>query len=234
MEPRTIIDSHIHLWPATAANNSSHSWMEEGFILTKPHLLQDYYTASRQSTTSTSSSEDQDYTVQGVIYIETDRRLHPWTNNQPLTQWAEHPLEEIRFLRSIVEGQYGRRDADMLLGLVPWAPIDQGKQVFEAWLRLARSTAGEETWRRIKGFRSLLQGITDRAQFEGLVYSPGFSEVLRALRDGDREFVFDVGLSEHEGGVWQLEAFAEVLDRINREVEKTRQVTFILSMFGSF
>ena len=51
-----------------------------------------------------------------------------------LATWAKGPLDEILFLRSIVEGKYGEQDSKLLLGLVPWAPIDQPTAVFdEIW-----------------------------------------------------------------------------------------------------
>lgn len=225
MSPTPIIDSHIHLWPQSAANTQGHGWMEPGELLTKQHILSDYNKAAKQN-----PGDDSDVHVQGVVYVETDRRLEP-KDNQTLEQWALQPIEEIRFLRSIVEGEYGERDSAMLQGIVLWAPVDQGLEVFEQWLRHAERVAGEETWSRVKGFRFLLQGITDEAKFYALVRSTGFSRVLKAHASNDRKFCFDVGVDQHSGGVWQLEAIADAMERAHDIVDTSERVTFILSGF---
>ncbi|GAB7341960.1 hypothetical protein MBLNU457_g0260t1 [Dothideomycetes sp. NU457] len=222
MPPLKIIDSHIHLWPASAANTAGHSWMSPDFILTKQHLLADYFAASDPQ------SQKPEYEVQGVVYIETDRTLLS-PEGRSLSEWAAQPLEEIRFLRSIVEGEYGERDSRTFLALIPWAPMDQGVAVFEGWLKLAEETAGPKTWERVKGFRFLLQAIVDECKFRDLVLSDDFVQILRSFRTEDRDFVFEVGINQHEGGVWQMEALAEMLKRVNAGVSRDRQVTIILN-----
>ena len=203
--------------------------MNAGDLLTKQHILSDYRHAARQDPTADDSSASQ---VRGIVYLETDRRLLPASADTPLEEWALQPLEEIKFLRSIVNGEYGARDAQMLLGLVPWAPVDREVGVFERWLNLAEETAGPETWRRVKGFRFLLQGITDRAVFEDLVLGEGFVAVLKSFRDKGRRFSFDVGVDQHSGGVWQLETVAQAIEKVHAGVEDEEQKTvFVLSMY---
>jgi len=221
MPPIKIIDSHIHLWPASAANSAGHSWMTPDFILTKQHLLQEYYKASDPD------SPTPDYEVQGVVYLETDRALLS-PNGRSLSQWAAQPLEEIKFLRSMVEGEYGDRDTKTLLALIPCATMDQGRDVFEEWLELARETAGPKTWEKVRGFRFLFQAINDEYKFRNLVLSEGFLAILRSFRSEERDFAFEVGVSQHDGGVWQLETFAEVVEKVNEGVPREKQVTFIL------
>ncbi|KAL2350373.1 hypothetical protein BJ546DRAFT_1068439 [Cryomyces antarcticus] len=41
-----ILDSHVHLWPASASNSSSHSWMTPGHPLAHPHLVPNYLRAT--------------------------------------------------------------------------------------------------------------------------------------------------------------------------------------------
>ena len=162
-----IIDSHIHLWPASASNESGHRWMTPGFILSKEHVLSNYF--------SVASSE-----VDGIVYVETDRRLEDPTSSS-LETWAAQAIKELQFLKSIVEGEYGAKDAEMLKGIVPWAPLHKGKDVFEEWMSLAEKTMGKQTWGRVKGFRFLLQAITNQAEFEELVFSDEFIAVLKEL-----------------------------------------------------
>ena len=146
MAPSSLIDSHIHLWPEDASNENGHSWMTPGMPLARQHLLTDYYQASEQEPTAE---------VKGVVYVETDRRHD--APSEDLATWAKGPLDEVKFVRKIVEGEYRERDSMMLLGIVLWAPMDQKPEVLGEWLRLAEETAGSETWKRVKGFRFLLQ-----------------------------------------------------------------------------
>jgi len=214
----SIIDSHVHLWPDSAANPQGHAWMEEGALLTRQHIIEDYLKVARLEDTE----------VEGIIYLETDRRLEESTGSL-LEAWAGEPLNEIRFLRSIVERGYGDEASTLLSGIVLWAPIDQGIHTFEQWLTLAEKTAGVETWKRVKGFRFLLQGITNRNTFEKLVSSADFITILQSFHTEERDFSFDVGISQHSAGVWQLEAFVDVIERVHAGTDEHLKTTFILN-----
>ncbi|KAF2150784.1 hypothetical protein K461DRAFT_314721 [Myriangium duriaei CBS 260.36] len=203
--PETIIDSHIHLWPESAANAEGHAWMAAVPSLAKQHLLQEYLEVARTSKNS------KDFTILKVVYIETDRRYSS-DHSQPLEEWASGPLNEIKFLRSIIEGH--PEDATMLGGIVLWAPMHCGEAVFDQWLKLAEQTAGELTWQRVQGFRFLLQAITSRSEFEKLVFSQDFIRILRKLGTTGKGFTFDVGIDQHNGGAWQLEVWKDVLSRV--------------------
>ncbi|KAF1353758.1 hypothetical protein BDV97DRAFT_367329 [Delphinella strobiligena] len=223
MAPSSIIDSHIHLWPESAANSASHGWMNDGHMLAKQHVVPDYLHAARQD-----SEHEHPPRVRGVVYIETDRRLFG-ASDRKLYDWARQPIEEIRFLRSVVENKYGANDSQLLLGLVPWAPLNQGVSVFEDWLEHAEQIAGPETWARVKGFRFLLQGITDRKEFEGLIFSRDFISILKSFRGNGRNYSFDVGIDQHSGGVWQLEAFAKVIEQVQSQADENDKVVFVLN-----
>ncbi|KAF2218681.1 hypothetical protein BDZ85DRAFT_77786 [Elsinoe ampelina] len=204
---QSIIDSHIHLWPESAANADGHAWMGVVTQLARQHVLSDYRKAAKQD-------DDSQVKVEGVVYVETDRK-YKVDKSQPLDVWAKNPLDEIRFLRSIVEGRSSDTHSELLKGIFAWAPLDQGPEVFEQWLKLAEEAAGEKTWERVKGFRFLLQAITDKAEFEELVFGQDFLDTLVAFRSGGRDFVFDVGIDAHSGGLWQLETWAKVLEQVN-------------------
>lgn len=220
MPSRTIIDSHIHLWPEEMANEDGHTWMTAGMPLAKPRLLSHYRKAARQSETSQSGLE-----VEGVVYIETDVRYDE--PSADVATWAKGPLDEVRFLRQAVEGQYDGQDSKMLRGLVPWAPMDQPTPVLEEYLRLAEQAAGPETWRRVKGFRFLLQFIQDQAKFENLVLGDAFIANLRVL--GLRGFSFDVGVDQRSGGTWQLENVAQAMEKAHRDAPEHDKVIFIVN-----
>lgn len=217
MPAHPILDSHIHLWPASSADENGHRWMTPSFILSKQHILSDYTSAS-SSTPPT-----------GVVYVETDRRLEDPNPSSDIETWAAQPIQELLFLRSIVQGEYGTEASDLLQGIVPWAPLHQGKRVFEQWVSLAEQTMGTQTWKRVKGFRFLLQAITDRAEFEALVLSHDFISILKSFHQPGREFNFDLGVDQRSGGVWQLEVFAKVLEQVYRDVPEDQRTVFILS-----
>ena len=221
MAPRLVIDSHIHLWPDSAANENGHAWMTHNMPLAKQHVLSDYCKASRQE-----NGSDLDYVVEGVVYVETDRKYHR-SRKDDLATWAKGPLEEINFVRSIVAGRYGERDGKMLLCIVLWAPMDQKPAMLREWLRLAEETAGSSTWKRVKGIRFLLQGMRDWSAFTALVLSEDFIDNLKLL--GEKGFSFDIGVDQHSGGVWQLEIMAKAMQSAHAGVSEDKKVIFIMN-----
>lgn len=212
-----IIDSHVHLWPESASSPDGHAWMAAVPSLAKEHDLGRYRDAARD--------DSQTHHNPRIIYIETDRR-YIFNSDERLETWAYGPLEEIKYLRSLVEGSPA--DAETLAGLVPWAPVDRGESTFDQWLDLAQTTAGPQTWKKVKGFRFLLQAIHSKSEFEALVFSRDFLNIMVKL--GELGLAFDVGIDQHRGGTWQLEAWDEVLRRL--EESKPRAKTrFIMSTF---
>lgn len=222
MAPISIIDSHVHLWPESMSNEDGHTWMTPGMPLAKQHVLSDYCKASQQEATLNSPKE---YLVEGVVYVETDVRYA--APSRDLAVWAKGPLDEIRFLRCIVEGEHGDGDSEMLKGIVAWAPVDQSPAVLEEWLDVAERTAGPQSWARFKGFRFLLQAIHDQTKFETLLHSKDFIQNLRIL--GQRGFAFDVGVDQRSGGIWQLEKVCKAMETAHEGVPKERKVTFIIN-----
>ena len=211
MSSHRIIDSHIHIWPPETSNEDEHAWMTPDMPLARPHLLSDYDKASDE--------------VAGVIFVETDVRYE--SPSDELAVWAKGPLDEIAFLRDVVEGHYGDRSSQLLLGLVPWVPMHQPTSVLQEYLALAEQRAGPETWKRVKGFRFLLQSIPDRQSFEKLVFSDYFIGNLKVL--GERNLSFDVGVDQHSGGSWQLEAMARAMELAHVGVPQEKQVVFIIN-----
>ncbi|WPH05014.1 Hypothetical protein R9X50_00791200 [Acrodontium crateriforme] len=220
MAKPNIIDSHIHLWPQDAANEDGHSWMTPGMPLAKQHLLSDYYRASQQG-----ESSGWDTTVKGVVYVETDRRYD--APDADLASWAKGPLNEVAFLRQIVEGDYGKRDSDMLRGLVIWAPINQSTEILQEYLSLAKERAGPKTWERVKGVRFLLQAIHDQTTFKQLMNGKDFIQNLKLL--GEMGLSFDVGVDQHSGGSWQLELVAEAMSTAHHGVTEDKKTIFIIN-----
>lgn len=137
----------------------------------------------------------------------------------------------------MVEGSPGKgegfvkENSDLLKGAVIWAPADQGIQVFQRYVALVKEIAGDETWKKVKGFRFLLQGIADEKRFKCLVSSKAFEDVLEEM--GNMGMSFDVGVDSHSVGLWQAEATVEAIENLRRrESQKTKPTVFILSKSG--
>lgn len=237
MPPSRILDSHIHLWPSTSTKPTHHSWMTVGHHLAKQHGISDYKAVVANA---------QFPGAVPFIYIETDRYLpspspslspeaHPDEIRTVLSTWAKQPLEELKFLRRIVEEApadgdgFEPRDAHLLRGAVIWAPFHLAPPLFAAYLALAQEVAGPQLWARVAGFRFLLQGKAE-GEVQRLVESDAWLENVLSLgrgRDG-KGWAFDVGVDTHRDGVQQLEhvvrMIAEVRRREARSGSSTSQV----------
>ncbi|KAK3067171.1 L-rhamnono-gamma-lactonase [Teratosphaeriaceae sp. CCFEE 6253] len=187
--------------------------------LAKPHLLEDYYAVSDQS------SLDADVKVRGVVYVETDVSYDDPTDD--VATWVRGPLDEIGFLRDVVEGRYNDRDSEVLLGLVPWAPMHQPTHVLEEYLKLAEERAGPDAWRRVKGFRFLLQSLLDPEDFGKLTTGDDFIANLRLL--GRKGFSFDVGVDQHRAGTWQMEAMTKAMQKAHVGVAEDEKAIFVIN-----
>lgn len=216
------IDSHIHLWPLETSNEDGHAWMTPGNPLAKPHLLEHYLHASRQT-----SDEDADVEVEGVIYVETDVRYEDPSSVADVEAWAKRPLDEIEFLRTIVDGEYGQLASEKLVAVIPWAPMNEDISVLRRYLDVVSSRSSPKTWERIRGFRYLLQFIKDPVEFEKTVFGDSFIGNLKEL--GRRGFIFEVAVDQRSGGTFQLEIMAQAMRKAHEGVSKEQQVTFILN-----
>ena len=177
---RRILDSHVHLWPAETANEAGHRWLPPDMPLAKPQLPLSYISASNDLKPTD---------VQALVFIETDVRYE--TTNEKLSSWAKGPLDEIAFVRQVVEGDFGEKASSLVQAIVPWAPLENSTATTEEYLILAKAEAGYTTWKRVKGFRFLLQQITNEDQFRALVFSDHFINNLKLL--GRKDFSFDIG-----------------------------------------
>ncbi|KAE9976403.1 hypothetical protein BLS_002072 [Venturia inaequalis] len=237
MPKQRILDSHIHLWPSSAANNESHAWMNKGDHLAKQYSISEYLAASSPSPTP-SSREPANYEVKGFVYVETDRRYRrELAEGEDVCEfkWAEQCYAENAFLMRIirrlraegvgVDEGFDGETAGLMRGCVVWAPVDRGLDVFRRWLDVEHSTGLQ--W--VKGFRYLLQGIRDKGEFERVVMDAGFVDVLGFM--GREGWCFDVGVDQRQGGNWQLEFIPGLIARVHEGVVGDREKTvFVLSM----
>jgi L-rhamnono-1,4-lactonase len=223
---KTILDSHIHLWPHSAAKPESHSWMQPGAHLAKQYSINDYIGAT--------AYRDSDFRLAGFVYIETDRTIIQDSDGD-VAAWGAEPLRELAFLRRIVEGNperdegFDEAQSYLLRGIVAWAPLERSLHDFLRYMSTAKETAGEKTWNRIKGFRFLMQGIRDKEAFGRLLDPKSSSFIILLKFLGSRSLSFDVGVDQRQGGVWQLELFADAIEQTHKGVAPEDKTIFILS-----
>jgi len=225
MPPQKIFDTHIHLWPSTALTPTNHAWMTPGHALAKRHGISDYLAITTPQPT-------------GFIYVETDRYLPSSTPQDSgtaevedvLREWAKEPLDELRFLRRIVEGESeegdGMRNGEgkLLNGCVIWAPFHLSPSTFQKYLHIAESTAGPKLWQKVVGFRYLLQGKTAR-QIRELVQSDAWLDNIASL---GKKWSFDVGVDVNRDGDEGLEVVGGMVESV-RNREGGGDVRFVLS-----
>lgn len=146
-----------------------------------------------------------------------------------LTSWAHEPLQEVRFLRSIVESD--GVEGELLKGCVLYAPMQLPEHMFKRYLEIAEKVAGPELWKRVVGFRYLLQGKKE-GEVQKLVSSEQWINNLVTLGEGrgDKGWTFDVGIDVNRDGE---EGLKDVSGMIGEARKRGSNVRFILSEFNT-
>ncbi|CAG7948384.1 unnamed protein product [Penicillium nalgiovense] len=217
-----IVDSHIHLFPATHLNTLS--WHNANNPLGTQHSVNEYRHAIAQSNATS--------LLRGFIFLETDR-LSSITDSTPPNHGWQHALDEVSLLTRIVLGApipgegHVPRDKTLCLGIVPWAPVPAGPDVLSAYTEQVRARTGEEVWGKVRGFRYLVQD-----KVAGTILGDGFIEGLRWL--GRKGFVFDLGVDARSGGLGQLREAVKMMELVYGSLEGDEAVTIVVSMFLLF
>ncbi|KAL3257790.1 hypothetical protein ABHI18_006553 [Aspergillus niger] len=225
--PTPIIDSHIHLFPAS--HLPTLAWYTPSSPLGSQHSVDEYRLATTSIPTSPETTTDSHY-LRGFIFLETDR-ISSIEESDPTRGWS-HALDEVSFLTRIITGDpvpgEGHKDVDrhLCLGMVPWAPVPGGPAALEKYITLVRErTRTEEVFRKVRGVRYLVQ---DKPS--GVMLQPEFIDGLRWL--GRQQLAFDLGVDARQGGIWQLREAAEMMNTVYRGVgEKKDRVRIVISMF---
>lgn len=206
-----VIDSHIHLYPESEL--SSIAWCGPDHPLAGQRSVDEFRAATGASSSSSPS-------LAGFVLVETDRK------NGDARDWTG-PLQEMAWMRRVATGEarpgegHSAGDAQLCLGLVPWAPMPLGPEQLEKYLEAAEQEAGPAAWAKVKGFRYLLQ---DKPRGAGL--TDAFIGSLKLL--GRRGYVFEVAVDQHRRGRIQLEEAVEMIDRAHDGVEEHEKVVFVL------
>jgi L-rhamnono-1,4-lactonase len=192
-----IVDSHIHLYSSDdIANLAWTGDLPKAHCLNKENNVRDY----RGAVTSPS--------LRGFVFVETDRK------SGLLKQEWRHPLEEVEFLARIAKGTplqgeaFVQSDKNLVLGIIPWAPVPAGASALSRYVSLARERCGEKEFSdKVKGVRYLVQRSPP-----GTMLQLSFVEGLKWL--GEHALTFDLGIDARCGGLYQLREACEMMRRV--------------------
>ncbi|KAJ5094742.1 hypothetical protein N7456_010603 [Penicillium angulare] len=214
--PIPIIDSHIHLFPAS--HLPTLAWHGPNNPLASQHSINEYRDATSSIPTNPTTTENK--YLHGFIFLETDRISSiAEESTDSLNPGWKHALDEVSLLTRIALGEpipgegHKAIDRDLCLGIVPWAPVPGGPTVLESYMdKVHLRTKKDEVWRKVRGVRYLVQ---DKPS--GVMLEPGFVEGLRWL--GKNRLSFDLGVDARQGGIHQLREAVEMMDRVYRDME---------------
>jgi len=208
MSPPQIIDSHIHLFPASELDTLT--WCSPDHPLRAQHSVDDYLAAT-----------DNAPELRGFVFVETDRKSHLFYSG-----W-KYPFQEVEWIARIANGEplpgegHGPGHARLCLGIVPWAPLPCGEDELEYYVQLVKDRAGASR-DLIKGFRYLLQD-----ELPGTMLRGRFIEGLKWL--GRKKYTFDLGVDHRSGGIWQLDEAIEMISRAHEDEAEEDKVVIIVS-----
>ncbi|CAG8982343.1 hypothetical protein HYALB_00005345 [Hymenoscyphus albidus] len=208
-----IIDSHIHLYPASETETLA--WCTPENPLNKQHSIAEYAEATGRPSD-----------LEGFIFLETDRKNDLESGMTDGSGW-EMPLMEVDWLKRIAlgtpkEGEgHTEEDKKLCLAIIPWAPLPSGEDGMVKYVKEVAQRAGDAS-KKVKGFRYLLQ---DKPK--GTMLQDKFIESLKWM--GRKGFVFDLGVDQHSGGKWQLEEAIEMVNKAHEGVDASDRVTFIIN-----
>lgn len=225
MDPHSfeIIDSHIHLWPSSEIDTLA--WQTPDGPLYSQHSVAEYKQAVQvpETGTNTTTSSIPNQKLKGFIFIEADRKSHL----QDESGWT-HAFQEIAFLNRIWTGQpkpgegHLADDRGLCLGIVPWAPIPSGPLVLQKYWNTARSLSNGKGTPLIRGFRYLVQ---DKPK--GTMLQHEFIDSLVWM--GKQGLVFDLGIDQRSGGIWQLDEAIAMIEQVEKKAEQGKEPKIVLS-----
>lgn len=204
-----IIDSHIHLYP-------------EAEIPTLAWCNPDHALASERSVPQFEAATAASASLKGFVLVEADR-----TSDLSEDGW-KLPLTEVAWFARVATGKpnpgedFGPEAADKCLAIIPWAPVPAGPEALEKYIGKAKEAAGDQAWKKVKGFRYLLQ---DKPQ--GTMVTDEFVEGVQYL--GREGYVFEIGVDSHRRGKKQLADTLELISRAHEDVPDSEKTTFVIS-----
>ena len=220
-KPIPVIDSHIHLFPASHLDTLA--WHTPSNPLGSQHSVAQYCEATRAISKDPNTTDE--FYLKGFVFIEADRKssLDP-------KDW-DHALDEVSFAARIASGNpvpgegHEPADRDLCLAIIPWAPVPAGPEVLKAYMDKVRERMGsDELFKKVKGVRYLLQDKPPRTMLDDK-----FVQGVKWL--GEQGLLFELGIDARQGGLWQLHEAVKLLEKVyegGRTVPKVVISTYIL------
>ena len=208
MEAFPIIDSHLHLYPASELDTLV--WCSTHHPLHGQRSVEEYRIATRNQRN-----------LRGFVFIETDRKCHLGSD-----EGSRQPLAEVEWMRRIADGiprpeGHLPKHARLCVVIVPWAPVPLGVEALSRYVEQVKSKAGNIS-NRTAGFRYLVQDKPHSTMLQ-----PDFVEGLRCF--GEHGYVFDLGIEQRSAGLWQLEQAIEMIAKVNQGVPEKKKVAMVIS-----
>ena len=204
-----IIDTHIHLYPASEIETLA--WCSPGHKLRGQFSVEQYNSATANEPN-----------LRGFVFVEADRKHHFESEEG----WT-YPLGEVEWITRVAAGKprvgegHSPNDGSKCLAIVPWAPVPMGREALARYVEQVKLRAGE-VGDRVVGFRYLLQ---DKPK--GTMLQPGFIDGLRWL--GEQRFSFDLGVDYRSGGKWQLDEAIQLIQRVQEGASDADRLVFVIS-----
>ena len=207
MDTVPIIDSHIHLFSSSELDTLA--WCTPGNPLRAQHSLEQYHSATGRRSN-----------LRGFIFVETDRK-HSLSPTD-----FRYPFAEIDWIVRIAAGNprsgegHTASDARLCLSMIPWAPVPLGAEAIARYVTEVKARTERKV--RVPGFRYLVH-----LQPRGTMLAAGFVEALRWM--GRQGYLFELGVDQRQGGMWQLEEAVEMMRRAHEGMEEGRKVVVVIS-----
>ncbi|KAF4449496.1 hypothetical protein F53441_7231 [Fusarium austroafricanum] len=211
-----IIDSHIHLYPASEVD--SLAWYSNDHPLAGQHSVDEYRQATKPETS-----------LEGYIFIETDRKNDLKTGERDGSGWKE-PLAELSWIKRVALGQprphegHRPQDSKLCLGMVLWAPMPSNIRAMEKYILKVQEEAGLAR-SKVKGFRYLLQDKPDGTMLES-------DFIANAKMLGRHGFTFDLCIDSNRRGQSQLDDVIELTRLVSEGVPENERIVLVLDHLG--
>lgn len=221
-----IIDAHIHLFPET--HLPTLTWYNPSHPLASQHSIDEYRKAVSLSNEKSKSEEEKK--LEGFIFVECDR-ISSVKEDESGDAWT-NALDEVSFLGRIISGQpvpgegHQYIDSDLCKGFVAWAPVPGGPQILEKYFDKVerRMKTDERIAKKLCGARYLVQ-----SQPADVMTHPDFIAGIKWL--ATKGLAFDLTVDARSGGLHQLHAALEMLQRLYANVKVDKQAIVVLGRF---
>ncbi|GAA5901135.1 uncharacterized protein JCM6883_004765 [Sporobolomyces salmoneus] len=227
--PRSLIDSHIHLWTKQQLDNGQMVWpTQEGGLeqLRGAHEMTNYQSITSEGIKQFAKGQSQ---FDGVVFVQAEVKHDDEDADGSKGGW-QASIEEVEIVCAQALGS-----GLNVVALVPWAPVHQGSQAIELYLSQLLSQPSLKAYEEklgyppIKSFRYLLQDSP-----KGFFQTEKFLDGLDFL--GQKGYAFDMTLDvthKETGGPLILDDAVDAISKV-RELQKEKgyETKFILDHFA--